>query len=107
MTTAPPVRSRGTRRYTKPALDHEDLVDRMIDRGLVVPDRDRTLRYLRHIGYYRFSPYLIPFRVTPSSEKLRDGTSFDQVLDLYVFDESSDCWSWTRSSASRSQSGLR
>lgn len=79
-------RARGTLRYDKPALDHDDLIDRMVDRGLVVPDRERAARYLRHIGYYRLSPYLIPFRAAPSSAMLREGMSFDQVLDLYVFD---------------------
>ncbi|MEG3615715.1 Abi family protein [Isoptericola haloaureus] len=86
MTPPQHLRARGTRRYDKPALDHDELVDRKIGRGLVVPDRDRTRRYLRHIGYYRFSPYLIPFRESPSHEQLRVGTTFDQVLDLYVFD---------------------
>lgn len=58
----------------------------MVERGLVVTDPDRTVRYLRHVGYYRFSPYLIPFREDPTAEALRTGTTFDHVLDLYVFD---------------------
>ncbi|WP_166846067.1 Abi family protein [Isoptericola sp. BMS4] len=86
MSASTQARARGPRRYDKPALAHDDLVDRMVGRGLVVLDRDRTRRYLRHIGYYRFSPYLIPFRTMPAGETLRDGTTFDQVLDLYVFD---------------------
>ncbi|WP_435738177.1 Abi family protein [Cellulosimicrobium sp. PMB13] len=58
----------------------------MIERGLVVTEPDRAVRYLRHVGYYRLSPYLIPFRMDPAAEMLRGGTTFDQVLDLYVFD---------------------
>ncbi|MCM3533277.1 Abi family protein [Cellulosimicrobium funkei] len=58
----------------------------MIERGLVVPEPERAARYVRHVGYYRFSPYLIPFRKEPGAEALRGGTTFDQVLDLYVFD---------------------
>lgn len=79
-------RPRGVLTYSKPALTHDDLVNRMIERGLVVTDSDRTIRYLRHVGYYRMSPYLIPFRAVRTAEDLRDGTTFDQVLDLYVFD---------------------
>lgn len=78
-------RARGSARYEKPPLNHDDLVDRMEHRGLVVPDRDRATRYLRHIGYYRLSPYVIPFRI-PGREDVRPGTSFDDVLGLYVFD---------------------
>lgn len=79
-------RPRGVLTYSKPALTHDDLVDRMVERGLVVADPDRAARYLRHVGYYRMSPYLIPFRAVRTAEDLREGTTFDQVLDLYVFD---------------------
>ncbi|MGI6877901.1 Abi family protein [Microbacterium sp. gxy059] len=79
-------RPRGPLRYDKPPMELDDLVDRLVDRGLVVPDRDRARRYLRHIGYYRLSPYTIPFQQGGSDHLLRDGTSFDDVLDLYVFD---------------------
>lgn len=79
-------RERGSRIYQKVALTHDGLLERLKERGLIVDDPDRTLRYLRHIGYYRFSPYLIPFRRSTSSEQLEAGVTFDQVLDVYVFD---------------------
>ncbi|WP_285034976.1 Abi family protein [Plantibacter sp. ME-Dv--P-095] len=53
---------------------------------MTIPDRDRTRRYLRHIGYFRLSPYTIPFQSPGTDHLFRDGTSFDDVLDLYVFD---------------------
>ncbi|MBO1767064.1 Abi family protein [Allobranchiibius sp. GilTou38] len=61
------------------------LVERMVERGLLVPDAARATRYVRHLGYYRLSPYLIPLR-NPHLETFRAGTTFDQMLDLYVFD---------------------
>lgn len=62
-------------------------LDDLVDRGLAIPDRDRALRYLRHIGYYRLSPYTTPFQHSGPQHRLRDETSFDDVfdLDLYVF----------------------
>lgn len=77
-------RTRGTRIYAKPALATDDLLSRLTDRGLDLPDRDRAARYLRQIGYYRLSPYAIPFRST--GDQFRPGTSFDDLLGLYVFD---------------------
>ncbi|MGD7733665.1 Abi family protein [Propionibacteriaceae bacterium G57] len=59
---------------------------RLAGRGLDLPDRARARRYLRHIGYYRLSPYTIPFQQCGSDHQLRPGTSFDDILDLYVFD---------------------
>jgi abortive infection bacteriophage resistance protein len=53
---------------------------------LTIADRDRTRRYLKHIGYFRLSPYTIPFQSPGRDHLFRDGTSFDDVLDLYVFD---------------------
>lgn len=81
-----PTRPRGPLRFDKPPLNLDELVERLIGRGLQVPDRDRARRYLRHIGYYRLSPYTIPFRQTGPDHVLLEGTSFDDLLDLYVFD---------------------
>lgn len=79
-------RARGSDVYAKPALTHEQLVERMRSRGLVVADQDRALRYLRQIGYYRLSPYMIPFQQGRGDHTFQPGTSFDDVLGLYVFD---------------------
>ena len=81
-----PTRPRGTLIYNKPPLSLDDLVGRLADRGLDIPDPERALRHLRHIGYYRLSPYTIPFQQGRPDHLLRVGTTFDDVLDLYVFD---------------------
>jgi len=80
------TRPRGLRTYEKPALGHRDLVRRMEDRGLAIPDPDRAERYLRHVGYYRLSPYMIPLQVPGGTHQFDPGTRFDDVLALYVFD---------------------
>ncbi|MBL0706946.1 Abi family protein [Sinomonas sp. JC656] len=80
------MRPRGSLVFDKPPLGLDELVDRLLDRGLSVPDRARAQRYLRHIGYYRLSPYTIPFQQDGPGHVLREGTTFDDVLDLYVFD---------------------
>jgi abortive infection bacteriophage resistance protein len=79
-------RERGFISFEKPSLSLAELVDRFEGRGLVIPDRARAERYVRHTGYFRLSPYAIPSREDPSAEKLREGTKFDDVLDRHVFD---------------------
>ncbi|NGP05156.1 Abi family protein [Rhodococcus sp. 14C212] len=81
-----PLRPRGSLDYDKPPLSLDELVDRLSGRGLQIPDPDRARRYLRHIGYYRLSPYTIPFQQGRADHLFREGTTFDDVLDLYVFD---------------------
>ncbi|MFF0546639.1 MULTISPECIES: Abi family protein [Nocardia] len=84
--TPPPPRSRGSLDYDKPPLSLDDLVGRLTDRGLSIPDDEKARRYLRHIGYYRLSPYTIPFQQGQPDHAFRPGTAFDDVVDLYVFD---------------------
>lgn len=73
-------------RYDKPALDENELIERYIERGLIITDRNRATRYLRHIGYYRLSPYTIPFQADRTTHSFRPGTTFDDILYIYVFD---------------------
>lgn len=76
---------RGNRVYDKPPLSHQSLVGLLRQRGLTIADEERAVRYVRHLGYYRLSPYMIPFRVE-QSDRFKNGTTFDNVLSLYVFD---------------------
>lgn len=80
------ARTRGTLHYDKRALSLDALVDRLAERGLEIVDRERVARYLRHIGYFRLSPYTIPFQMEGGEHRFRAGVGFDDVLDLYVFD---------------------
>ena len=82
---------RGSRSYEKDALSVDELLQRWLDRGLIVADPERAKRYLRHIGYYRLSPYGIPFRLPQddgrgTADDFRPGASFDDLLELYIFD---------------------
>ena len=43
-------------RYDKPALNENDLIERYVERGLIITDRNPTARYLRHIGYCQLTP---------------------------------------------------
>ena len=39
-------------RYGKPALNENKLIERYIERGLTITDRNRAARHLRHIEAY-------------------------------------------------------
>ncbi len=59
----------------------------MEDRGLRIPDPDKALHYLKYIGYYRLTGYCLPFQDGAAGDhSFIKGTSFDDVLKLYVFD---------------------
>jgi abortive infection bacteriophage resistance protein len=70
--------------FKKPALTVEEHIDLLRQRGLDVADTDKAIRYLRTIGYYRLSAYSLPFH--SEKDQFAEGTSFDDVLSLYIFD---------------------
>lgn len=75
--------------FNKPPLSLSDQLRLLISRGLTVPDAAAATHYLTHIGYYRLSGYALPFQIGgagPGRHNFRPGTSFDDILDRYVFD---------------------
>lgn len=70
--------------FTKPSLDYNQLLDHLIDRGLEVDNKDRAIRYLKHIGYYRLNIYSREFQ--KEHGYFISGTKFNHILKLYVFD---------------------
>lgn len=82
------VPERPPQAYDKRPLNEDELLNLLGERGLRIPDRGRAARYLRHIGYYRLSPYMRPLQASSTDHRFREGTQFDDVLRLYVFDRS-------------------
>lgn len=74
------------RPYTKPALTCEDQVALLVSRGMSVPDPKEAAFYLRHLNYYRLCAYWLPFEEDHATHRFREGTTFQDVLDLYTFD---------------------
>ncbi|WP_417796374.1 Abi family protein [Terasakiella pusilla] len=74
--------------YNKPPLSIEDQLNRFQERGLAIPDRQEAENYLNYIGYYRLSGYTRVYRNwgCEDQEQYKEGTSFNQVRDLYIFD---------------------
>ena len=83
--------------YDKPYLTFRQQVELLQRRGMEIGDHGRAEEYLQRIGYYYLSGYMYPFRsiaidgdsVTAGgrSHEFVSGTTFDHVLDLYVFDK--------------------
>lgn len=73
-------------KYEKQPKTFAEQVALLQSRGMVVPDPKRAEHYLSHLNYYRFAGYILPFEQDHATHTLRLGTSFDEVLNLYVFD---------------------
>ena len=74
--------------FMKHHMTEADLMALLESRGLVISDEDKAVRYLESIGYYRLSAYMYPFLKAPKeTHQYKDGTTFQQVLNLYRFDK--------------------
>lgn len=72
--------------FNKPALSLLAQVKLLKSRGLIINDDQRVIRYLEHIGYYRLSAYMIPFYNDKKVHQFKESTSFDDLLNLYIYD---------------------
>ena len=72
--------------FDKPSLSIEQQLELLISRCLIVSDKSKAKRYLEHIGYYRLSAYMIPFYTHVKEHKFKANTTFEDILNLYIFD---------------------
>ena len=77
-------------KYEKPPLTLEQQIQKLKERGLLIPDEERAKNVLRNISYYRLRAYPYPFQdntEVANHQFLRDDISLDDIIDLYSFDE--------------------
>ena len=75
--------------YDKPALSIQEQIEFLSKQGLQITNHDLAHNVLTAVSYYRFSGYLLPFKL-PHNEnnhrQFRDGSTFEQAWELYQFD---------------------
>ncbi|CTQ33931.1 Abi family protein [Jannaschia rubra] len=76
-------------KFEKPSTSIPDQIELLRRRGMLIEDQGRAEHYLQFISYYRLRAYWLAFEV-PAAEDgdhaFREGTTFENVLGLYVFD---------------------
>lgn len=72
--------------FTKPPSTFPDQVQILLSRGLNVPDVPKAEFYLSQLNYYRLAAYYLPYERDHATHQFKAGASFDDVLNLYIFD---------------------
>ncbi len=77
--------------FDKPLLTLQQQADLLIERGLLVKNehqRDRLLRYLAHVGYYRLSAYTRYFSKSCSQfqHQFYEDITVEKLISLYKLD---------------------
>lgn len=68
----------------KPPATYEEMLTLLKSRGLTIGNESRAVEILQRVNYYRLTGYLLPYKI--NENKYIDGTTFEQVVDLYDFD---------------------
>jgi abortive infection bacteriophage resistance protein len=74
------------RPFDKSPKTYRQQIEILRQRGMQVNDNKAAEFYLKHLNYYRLAAYWLPFEADHATHVFRPGTSFEQVLNLYVFD---------------------
>jgi abortive infection bacteriophage resistance protein len=70
-------------KFKKPAISVNEQISLLKSRGLNILDEDLAFKILSNITYYRLSAYM---KFYQHNEKFITGTMFDDIVDLYNFD---------------------
>lgn len=79
----------------KPHKEYSQQLDILLSRGMEIRDRERAMRKLSQVGYYRLSGFWYTSRIIRCndeglsfrSDEFLPGTTFEQAYDLYLFDK--------------------
>lgn len=74
--------------FTKLPTSIEEQIHLLRSRDLIINNEAQANHYLTYISYYRFCGYGIEFKdISPGSgDNYRQGTTFEDILNCYVFD---------------------
>jgi abortive infection bacteriophage resistance protein len=63
--------------FSKDSLSFEQQLERLIERGLHVEDKQSAAAYLNHINYYRLGTYWWSFIDDHKTHSFKAGTTFN------------------------------
>ncbi|WP_260843131.1 Abi family protein [Sedimenticola selenatireducens] len=72
--------------FTKPPKSFQEQIGILESRGMIISDHGSAAHYLSHLNYYRLRGYWLPFEADQKAHSFKSGVTFDDVLNLYIFD---------------------
>lgn len=74
-------------KYTKKPETAEQHCAILSERGLVITDQERAIKYLKSVGYFRLTGYMFHLQSNDGKHIFVEGTKFDDIITLYQFDK--------------------
>jgi abortive infection bacteriophage resistance protein len=74
-------------KYTKIPETIEQCCSVLESRGLIIDNKERAIKYLRNVGYFRLTGYMFHLQSNDGNHIFVKGTNFDDIIALYQFDK--------------------
>jgi len=71
----------------KEPYSFEQQLNKLIEHGMICEDTDAVLDFLKKKNYYRITGYALQQRVSAHDSNYSDGTTFDNIYKIYLFDQ--------------------
>lgn len=72
--------------FNKPPFSYQQQLEQLQERGLQIPNIEKTTHLLESISYYRLSGYWYPLLADKDKHTFKKSASFDTAFNLYCFD---------------------
>lgn len=73
--------------YNKLPLTIDKQIDRLIERGLIIKNREFAEKWLMNVSYYRLAGYWWSMQSDKTNHIFKDNSNFEDVVSLYDFDK--------------------
>ncbi|AHF17045.1 Abi family protein [Niabella soli] len=74
-------------KYTKKPETAEHCCSILKERGLIINDPERAIKYLKNVGYFRLTGYMFHLQSKDGKHNFAEGTKFEDIIALYQFDK--------------------
>lgn len=74
-------------KYNKLPKTPEEHCSILLERGLLIKDQVRAIKYLKNVGYFRLTGYMFHLQSKDGNHIFRKGTTFEDIITLYQFDK--------------------
>jgi abortive infection bacteriophage resistance protein len=72
--------------YNKPAIEINEQISKLRNRGLIIEDESEAEYYLSNINYYKLAGYWWSMQSDKESHTFKKGSKFKDVINIYHFD---------------------
>ena len=72
--------------FQKPATTIDWQIEKLIERGLQIENKELAKHYLSNVSYYRLGEYWYVLQADKENHIFKEEATFEKVINLYEFD---------------------